>query len=103
LPNDRALEPKIRQAYEKLGLNERQLQILATATPKQQYYYQSRLGNRLFNLTLGPIALAFCAMSRPEDKTMIKNLLAKVGQKDFLEHYLNEVQLSWAFDLVRKG
>ena len=74
LPNDRVLEPRIRESYEKLGLNEKQLQILATAVPKRQYYYQSRLGNRLFDVELGPIELAFCAASRPEDQALVKNL-----------------------------
>jgi type IV secretory pathway VirB4 component len=101
LPNDRVLEPIIRESYERLGLNERQLQILATAVPKKQYYYQSRLGNRLFDLELGPIALAFCAASRKEDKALIKKLLSQYGQKDFLQHYLKEKGLTWAFDAIK--
>jgi len=99
LPNDRILEPAIRVAYEKLGLNERQLQILATALPKQQYYYQSRLGNRLFNLELGAIALAFCAASRQEDQLLIKELVEKYG-KNFLEHYLQARQLAWVWEHI---
>ncbi len=35
----------------------RQIEIVATAQPKRDYYYQSRLGNRLFDLDLGPAAL----------------------------------------------
>ncbi len=100
LPNDRALEAKIRESYEKLGLNERQLQILSTSTPKLQYYFQSSLGNRLFNLDLGPIALAFCAMSRPEDRVLIKEIAKNVAGADFLEHYLDNLNLGWAWDLV---
>lgn len=103
LPNDRILEPTIRAAYEKLGLNERQLQILASATPKRQYYYQSRLGNRLFDLELGPIALAFCAASRQEDQTLIKELLKKYGREHFLKHYLNQKQLGWVCEYIEKN
>lgn len=100
LPNDRILEPSVRSYYEKLGLNERQLQILSTATPKLQYYYQSRLGNRLFNLELGSLALAFCAASRPEDKQLIKKLVQQYGPKKFLTHYLSERQLGWAVETM---
>ncbi|MDR1057825.1 MAG: conjugal transfer protein TrbE [Coxiellaceae bacterium] len=99
LPNDRILEPNIRASYEKLGLNERQLQILATATPKQQYYYQSRLGNRLFDVELGPLAMAFCAANRIEDKISIKELLAKHGREKFLPEYLKVKNLMWALEL----
>lgn len=100
LPNDRVLEPKVSIAYEKLGLNERQLQIIATAIPKQQYYYQSRLGNRLFQLELGSIALAFCAASRPEDKTLLKSILKKHGRKEFLKNYLQERNLQWVMEII---
>jgi type IV secretion system protein VirB4 len=95
LPNDRVLEPKVRLSYEKLGLNERQLQILANATPKRQYYYQSRLGNRLFDLELGPIALAFTAASTQEDKQMIQSIVEKEGGENFLSAYLKHRDLEW--------
>ncbi len=42
LPNDRAVEPQARQAYERFGLNERQIELIARAVPKRQYYLQSR-------------------------------------------------------------
>ncbi|HBY55289.1 MAG TPA: conjugal transfer protein TrbE, partial [Coxiellaceae bacterium] len=99
LPNDRILEPNIRSSYEKLGLNERQLQILSTATPKQQYYYQSRLGNRLFDVELGPLTLAFCAASRAEDKILVKEILNKYGREKFLLEYLQTKDLKWAMEL----
>lgn len=101
LPNDRVLEPKIRLSYEKLGLNERQLQILSTAIPKQQYYYQSRLGNRLFNLELGPIALAFCAASTKDDQTTVKRILAEHGRQNFLKEYLRIKNLDWVLDAIK--
>ena len=102
LPNDRALEESIRKSYEKLGLNDRQLQILVSMQPKREYYYQSRLGNRIFELLLGPIALAFTAKSRPEDKTQIKMLINQHGRNNFLEHYLKTVGLEWAWQLINQ-
>lgn len=100
LPNDRVLEPKIKEAYEKLGLNKRQLQILASATPKKQYYYQSNLGNRLFSLELGPIALAFCAASTKEDRNKIKEIIKQYGEENFLAHYLPANGLKWVLDAI---
>ncbi|MBU0455783.1 MAG: conjugal transfer protein TrbE [Gammaproteobacteria bacterium] len=102
LPNDRVLEPKIRASYEKLGLNERQLYILSAALPRRQYYYQSHLGNRLFDLELGPIAEAFCAASRKEEQTMIWQIIEKYGRENFLQHYLQAKQLDWVWDLLNE-
>jgi hypothetical protein len=53
LPNERAAEPQIAAIYERFGLNDRQIEILSRATPKRDYYCQSRRGNRLFELGLG--------------------------------------------------
>ena len=75
-PSPQAREPQLRPFYESFGLNERQIQIVADAQPKRDYYYQSPLGNRLFELGLGPIALAFVAAGRPEDQRDINHLTA---------------------------
>ena len=53
LPNDRAREPRSRAFYEALGLNARQIDLIANATPKRDYYFVSRDGARLFELGLG--------------------------------------------------
>src|SRR3546814_4962741 len=37
LPNDRALEPQSREAYERFGLNARQVELIAAAQPKRDY------------------------------------------------------------------
>src|SRR3546814_17869606 len=52
LPNDRALEPQRREAYECLGLNARQGELLAAAPPKRDSYLQSSRGNRQVELGL---------------------------------------------------
>ena len=50
LPNERAIEPQITAIYRRFGLNDRQIEILARAIPKRDYYCQSRRGNRLFEV-----------------------------------------------------
>jgi type IV secretion system protein VirB4 len=96
LPNDRALEPQARAAYEKFGLNERQVELIARAIPKRDYYLQSRRGNRLFDLGLGPIALAFCAASDPAAQRLIDTILGEHGPAAVARRLLEERGLGWA-------
>jgi len=83
LPNDKALEESTAEIYRRFGLNDRQIRILALAQPKREYYYQSPLGNRLFELGLGPAALAYCAAGSKEDLKAIRSLLEKHGKEGF--------------------
>ena len=100
LPNPQAAESQIRVIYESFGLNARQIGIVAQAQPKQDYYYQSRLGNRVFDLDLGPVALAFAGASTPEHQRDIDALLAAHGKQGFATHWLRHRGLDWAADLI---
>ena len=100
LPNDRAIEPQARAAYERFGLNDRQIGLIAQATPKRHYYLQSRRGNRLFELGLGPIALALCGASSPADQTRIDSVLAEHGPEGFTAAFLEACGLDWAAALL---
>ena len=100
LPNDRAVEPQSRAAYSSFGLNDAQIELVARAAPKRQYYLQSARGNRLFELGLGPVALAFCGASDPAVQARIDALLAEYGEADFAAHFLRDVGLDWAADLL---
>ena len=100
LPNERAIEPQITAIYRRFGLNDRQIEILARATPKRDYYCQSRRGNRLFELGLGPVALAFCAASSRADHAAIERLTAEHGREAFTPTWLADHELLWAADLI---
>lgn len=100
LPNERALEPQIAATYRRFGLNDRQIEILSRATPKRDYYCQSRRGNRLFELGLGPVALAFCAASSKADQAAIAATLAEHGAAGFAAAWLRRRGLPWAADLL---
>jgi type IV secretion system protein TrbE len=93
LPNAAAMEERTRRIYESFGLNDRQLAILQQAIPKRDYYYQSREGNRLFELGLGPIQLALCAAGTPEDLARIDRVLAAFGTDNFAGHYFDALEL----------
>lgn len=100
LPNPRALEPAQSETYRRFGLNDTQVRLIAEAFPKRDYYLQSRAGNRLFELGLGPIALAFAGASSPEDQRLIEAVIAKFGPSGFAEHYLAARDLQWAANLI---
>ena len=100
LPNERAIEPQITAIYRRFGLNDRQIEILSRATPKRDYYCQSRRGNRLFELGLSEVALALCAASSKTDQAAIETILAEHGRDGFLPAWLRVRDVGWAADLI---
>ncbi|PRD67633.1 conjugal transfer protein TrbE [Malikia spinosa] len=81
LPNIYARDDDTAALYRRMGLNARQIEILATALPKRQYYYVSESGRRLYDLALGPLALAFVGAADKESVANIKSLEAKFGHE----------------------
>lgn len=102
LPNERAQEPQTRETYERFGLNARQVELISQATPKQDYYYQSPLGCRVFELGLGPIAISMCGASSPEDQALLDRVLAETDPPDFAECWLIEKGVSWAANFLER-
>ena len=100
LPNERAIEPQITAIYRRFGLNDRQIEILARAMPKRDYYCQSRRGNRLFELGLSDVALALCAASSKTDQAAIERVVAEHGREGFLSAWLRLRGVAWAADLI---
>ncbi|UFW90511.1 conjugal transfer protein TrbE [Bradyrhizobium barranii] len=100
LPNERAIEPQISAIYRRFGLNDRQIELLSRATPKRDYYCQSRRGNRMFELGLGEVALAFAAASSKTDQAAIAQVVAEHGRNGFVPAWLRHRCLAWAIDLI---
>ncbi|MGN8114013.1 conjugal transfer protein TrbE [Labrys sp. 22185] len=100
LPNERAIEPQITAIYRRFGLNDRQIEILARAMPKRDYYCQSRRGNRLFELGLADVALALCAASSKTDQAAIDRIVTEHGREGFLAAWLRHRGIDWAADLI---
>mgnify|MGYP001092726076 FL=1 len=100
LPNERAIEPQITAIYRRFGLNDRQIEIIARAMPKRDYYCQSRRGNRVFELGLSDVALALCAASSKTDQAAIARIVAEHGRDGFLAAWLNHREVGWAADLI---
>lgn len=67
LPNSKMGDPSVAQKYLHFGLNPQQVAIIGNAMPKQEYYVTSVKGNRLIDLNLGPLTLAFIGVSNDKD------------------------------------
>jgi type IV secretion/conjugal transfer VirB4 family ATPase len=102
LPNDRAREPRTRAFYEGSGLNDRQIELIAQATPKRDYYVVSRDGSRMIELGLGPATLAFVGASTPEDQALIDRVVAAHGLRDFGRYWLEARGLKAAADALAR-
>ena len=63
-----------------MGLNKRQIDIIASATPKRHYYYVSEQGRRLYELAIGPLAMSFIGASDKDSIATIKMLESKHGK-----------------------
>ena len=87
LPNVFARDEDTAQLYRRMGLNARQIEILAQAVPKREYYYVSEDGRRLFELALGPVALSFVGASDKDSLATIKSLEARYGAS-WVDHWL---------------
>ena len=80
LPNPEAAAEHGAALYREIGLNEREIEIVASAAPKRDYYYTSPLGRRLIDLTLGPVALSFVGASDKESLRRINELSNGEGE-----------------------
>ena len=81
LPNPEARSPQTRSLYRKFGLSDRQIDIIAGAAPKRDYYYVSPLGRRLFQFALAPAALAFIGAGSKEDVLVARRMIAEFGDR----------------------
>ena len=61
LPNPEAREERIAELYRTLGLNDKEIWLLAGATKKRDYLLKNTAGSRLFQLGFGPVAAALFA------------------------------------------
>ena len=88
LPNVYARDEVFQELYVRLGLNKRQIELIAEAAPKREYYVTSEKGRRIFELALGPLALAFCGASDKDTIAKIQSLEKKFGPTDWIHPYL---------------
>lgn len=84
LPNADAANTSNARLYQDLGLNDREVAIVARAVPKRDYYVKSPLGSRLVKLELGPVALAFLGtpsgMTVDAMRPVVEGIIEREGQ-----------------------
>jgi type IV secretion system protein VirB4 len=74
LPNVYARDEDTANLYKRMGLNSRQIDLLAVAIPKRHYYCVSEYGRRLFDLAIGPLAMAFVGATDKDSLALIRKL-----------------------------
>jgi hypothetical protein len=70
-------------AYQAVGLTTAEIDILAKAQKKRDYYYRSVKGRRLFQLGLGPAALAFVGASSETDQRFLDEMIRSRQPRDY--------------------
>jgi type IV secretion system protein VirB4 len=102
LPDEEALTPAMTESYRKFGLSDTEIMLLANAQKKRDYYYRSVKGRRLFNLNMGPVALAFAGLSGPDDQRRMDSIVKEVPKSGRAAALLRYCGLDWAAELLEK-
>jgi type IV secretion system protein TrbE len=76
LPNTEALNPASREFYDYLGLNDREIQMVQTGSPKRDYYCVTPEGRRMIALGLGKVALSFVGVNGAEQRASVEKLMS---------------------------
>ena len=71
----------------------RQIEIISSAVPKNEYYLVSEQGSRLFSFAIGPLAMSFVGVSDRESVQHIMQLEKQFGEQ-WIEQWLRERGLS---------
>ena len=81
LPNPNARDVDGGALYQRFGLNDREIEIIAGAIPKREYYLRTDEHQRLIDLALGPLALAFVGVSDKESVAQVKRCQEEFGDE----------------------
>jgi len=79
------------------------VEIISRATPKQDYYAQTARGNRLFELDLGPLALAICAAATLPDHKLMDQLLREHDEVGFVIAFLRAKGFEAEADMIERA
>ena len=96
LPNPEATNPASRAFYDRIGLNDRELQLIQTSLPKRDYYVVSPLGRRLIGLGLGRVALSFVGVNGREERQRAESFMEKHGGDWQTEWLRSHGLVDWA-------
>lgn len=101
LPNHQAITPIGKGQYQDLGLNDKEIDVIAHATPKQHYFVMQPQGKRLIDLGVGEVALAFLGVSSETNvRAFYQALDQHPNSTQWVSAYLNEKGLTEAASFV---
>jgi type IV secretion/conjugal transfer VirB4 family ATPase len=80
LPNPRARETHVAEAYRAVGLDDAQIDVIAEARQKREYLFDNDLGRQLFDLNLTPAAKAFLFPRRGLDVEATRTHIASLKE-----------------------
>ncbi|EEE35214.1 hypothetical protein RKLH11_3890 [Rhodobacteraceae bacterium KLH11] len=87
LPNPKARTEKVRKQYLTLGMTKAQIDLIASLTPKRDYYLVKPSGQRVVEFLLGPLALSLLGKTSKE-----QSILAGQLHKESPDYWREEVQ-----------
>lgn len=80
LPNPEAQAESMKKLYsEQLRLNDAEINTIASAIRKKDYFFINPYGRRLFRLLLGDVTLSFVGSSDKDDLKRIDELISRYG------------------------
>jgi type IV secretion system protein TrbE len=75
LPNSEAMNSASREFYDRLGLNDREIEMIKLGTRCSDYYWISPQGRRMISLGLGEVALAFLGVNGDAKRNALRELI----------------------------
>ena len=80
LANPQAEQPDTADLYRSMGLNDAELGVVRSLTPKRQYYVRGE-GRRVIDLGIGALGLSFVGVSSREDRERVRELASEHGTR----------------------
>jgi type IV secretion system protein VirB4 len=102
LPNVEANSSESKQYYQRYSLNQAEIDLIAQAMPKSQYYIVQPKGKRLVDIKLSDVALRFLGVnpSREHDHNKLFFEHFDRSNPNWVANYLNACKLKEAADFV---
>ena len=102
LPNQMANSAESKQYYQRYSLNQSEINLIAQAMPKSQYYIVQPKGKRLVDIKLSALALKFLGVNplreHPSNKLFFKHF--DMNNPNWVVNYLNACELKEAATFV---
>ena len=91
LPNQAALAAEQRDQYARLGISDKQIALIASLTPKRDYYIVQPQGQRVVDFRMGPSTLSLIARTSEEDSKRVAGRAA-----DDPDFWMRDLEAQWS-------